>query len=249
MDRSLDCLFAERSRQVSRSSKWLSLMASGVLHAGLITAPILAHLVVAKPAEPIEFVAVQIVPISALGVQEPTPPPEPLPEPPAEKPEHEAEEPEPRIVRQPEEQKPHERRQAGSDRPRRTRNSRQKRPPVSDPARRRGSPVGRSLGTSTLGAPVGILDNPDFVYSYYVDQMLSLISAHWLRPSLGGDIEAMLHFRIHKDGRVSDLSVVSSSGYNSFDLAGLRAVQSAAPFPRLPQTYDHDSLGVNLILR
>ena len=28
-----------------------------------------------------------------------------------------------------------------------------------------------------------------------------------------------------------------------------RAVQAAAPFPRLPQTYAHDSLGVTLILR
>jgi TonB family protein len=112
-----------------------------------------------------------------------------------------------------------------------------------------GSPLGSSLGTSPLGATVGGLDNPDFVYSYYVDQMLAMISANWLRPSIGGQVEAAVHFRIHRDGSTSDIRVSQSSGYNSFDLAGLRAVQQAAPFPRLPQSYQHKSLGVNLILR
>jgi protein TonB len=118
-----------------------------------------------------------------------------------------------------------------------------------DLGQRLGSPLGSSLGTSPLGATVGGLDNPDFVYSYYVDQMLAMISANWLRPSIGGQVEAAVHFRIDRGGSISDVRVSQSSGYNSFDLAGLRAVQQAAPFPRLPQSYEHKSLGVNLILR
>jgi TonB family protein len=43
--------------------------------------------------------------------------------------------------------------------------------------------------------------------------------------------------------------VAQSSGYNSFDLAALRAVQNASPFPPLPRAYRQDSLGVNLIVR
>jgi outer membrane biosynthesis protein TonB len=43
--------------------------------------------------------------------------------------------------------------------------------------------------------------------------------------------------------------VLQSSGYNSYDLAGLRAVQTAAPFPKLPQSFRHNSLGVTLIFR
>jgi len=46
----------------------------------------------------------------------------------------------------------------------------------------------------------------------------------------------------------SDLKISESSGYNSFDLAALRAVQNAAPFPPLPRAYSHDDLGVNLIV-
>ena len=114
---------------------------------------------------------------------------------------------------------------------------------------RRGSPLGSTLGTSAFGAAVGGFDNPDFVYGYYVDQMLGMISANWQRPVLGANVEAIIHFRIHKDGHISEVRITQSSGYNSFDLAGLRAVQLAAPFPRLPQSYRHNSLGVNLILR
>jgi TonB family protein len=79
--------------------------------------------------------------------------------------------------------------------------------------------------------------------------MLAMIAAHWVRPPLGGGVEMKVHFRIHKDGRITGLRIVTSSGYNSFDLAGLRAVQSASPLPPLPRSYRRDSLGVNLIIR
>ncbi len=78
--------------------------------------------------------------------------------------------------------------------------------------------------------------------------MLSMIQGQWVRPPLGGGVEAQVYFRIQRDGRVTDLRIVRSSGYSSFDLAGLRAVQAASPLPPLPRGYTHGSLGVNLIL-
>ncbi|HYO12845.1 MAG TPA: TonB family protein, partial [Thermoanaerobaculia bacterium] len=63
------------------------------------------------------------------------------------------------------------------------------------------------------------------------------------------EVRAIIHFRIERNGKITDLRVAESSGYNSFDLAAIRAVQNAAPFPRLPRAYRHDSLGVNLIVR
>jgi periplasmic protein TonB len=95
---------------------------------------------------------------------------------------------------------------------------------------------------------VGV-DNPDFTYGYYLDRMAALIRAQWVRPPLGSGVEVVLHFRIAADGRVSDVRIVQSSGYNSFDLAALRAVQAAAPLPPLPRSYRGGSLGVNLIFR
>ena len=114
---------------------------------------------------------------------------------------------------------------------------------------RRGGPRGNPLGTTAFGSEVGSLDNPDFTFGYYLDRMLSLIDAQWARPGMGSGVKAVIFFRIHRDGSMTDLRVEQSSGYNSFDLAALRAVQNAAPFPPLPRAYKHQDLGVNLIVR
>lgn len=114
---------------------------------------------------------------------------------------------------------------------------------------RRGGPRGNPLGTTAFGSELGGVDNPDFTYGYYLDRLLSLIDAQWARPSMGAGIKTVIFFRINRDGSMADLRVEQSSGYNSFDLAALRAVQNAAPFPPLPRAFQHDSLGVNLIVR
>jgi TonB family protein len=114
---------------------------------------------------------------------------------------------------------------------------------------RRGGPQGNPLGTTAFGSEVGGLDNPDFTYAYYLDRMLSLIDDKWERPSMGSGVKAVIFFRIDRNGSMADLQVEQSSGYNSFDLAALRAVQNAAPFPPLPRAYKHEDLGVHLIVR
>lgn len=111
---------------------------------------------------------------------------------------------------------------------------------------RRGAESGSPVGTTAFGSRIGV-ENPDFTYGYYLDRLLSLIDAQWQRPNMG-EVKAVIHFQIGKDGSISDLRVAESSGYNSFDFAALRAVQSAAPFPPLPRGYKNDSLGVNLIV-
>jgi TonB family protein len=116
-------------------------------------------------------------------------------------------------------------------------------------AGRRGSATGNPLGTSAFGSAIAGLDNPDFRFGYYLDQLLSAIDSKWVRPPMGEGVEATISFRIQRDGSLSGLQVAVSSGYNSFDLAALRAVQNAAPFPPLPRAYRNDSLGVNLIVR
>ena len=117
-----------------------------------------------------------------------------------------------------------------------------------DQAGRRGAPTGNPLGTTAFGSQIAGIDNPDFTYGYYLDRLLSLIDANWVRPSMGSGVRAIVSFRIERDGSLSDLRISESSGYNSFDLAALRAVQNAAPFPPLPRPYKQDDLGVNLIV-
>jgi protein TonB len=114
---------------------------------------------------------------------------------------------------------------------------------------RRGSAAGSPLGTSGLGSQIAGVEDPEFGYGYYLDRLLQLIDANWTRPPLGSGVRTILHFRIQKDGAIDELKVEESSGYNSFDLAALRAVQNASPFPALPASYRHDSLGISLIVR
>jgi len=116
-------------------------------------------------------------------------------------------------------------------------------------AGRKGAPTGKPEGTSAFGSQIAGLDNPDFKFGYYIDQLLSSIDSKWVRPPLGNEVQAVIAFRIHRDGSITDLQVSRSSGYNSFDLAALRAVQNASPFAPLPRAYREDSLGVNLIVR
>ncbi len=112
----------------------------------------------------------------------------------------------------------------------------------------RGSAAGNPLGSSAFGSAIAGLEDPDFGYGYYIDRLLQLIDANWTRPPVGGEVRTVVYFRIQKSGAITDLKVAQSSGYNAFDLAALRAVQNAAPFPTLPASYRHDSLGVNLIV-
>lgn len=116
-------------------------------------------------------------------------------------------------------------------------------------AGRRGSAQGSAVGTSAFGSSIAGLEDPNFNYGYYIDRLLQQIDAEWARPALGGEVKAVIYFRIQRGGAIEDLRVAESSGYNSFDIAALRAVQNAAPFPALPASYRPGSLGVTLIVR
>jgi TonB family protein len=267
----------ERRSRASRRPEAVSLAAAALLH-GAAVALVLLLPRLTPPPPPLSFVPVQIIPAQALGVRRPASRPRaekpPAPEPPAPAPEPEkpAPEPEDAPVLPPEkpEKKPEKPTPASSEEPRKpeakTPEKPGPKPPASggagtDPAGtapqgtpdgeagRRGAPTGNPLGTSAFGSAIAGLDNPDFRFGYYLDQLLSAIDSKWVRPPLGEGVEAIISFRIQRDGSLADLQVAKSSGYNSFDLAALRAVQNASPFPPLPRAYRHDSLGVNLIVR
>jgi periplasmic protein TonB len=219
------------------------------------------------PPQPMDFVPVQIIPAQALGVRRPAPPRKKAPEPAAEKAPAEEPEAKPEAAppkppddvpvlpspdadkqKKPEKPKPETPRTVlpdeGEERPAGTAPGE-----TGDQLGRRGGPHGNPLGTTAFGSELAGVDNPDFTYGYYLDRLLSLIDAQWMRPNMGTGVKTVIFFRINRDGSMTDLRVEQSSGYNSFDLAALRAVQNAAPFPPLPRAFQHDSLGVNLIVR
>ena len=206
-------------------------------HATVVASAILVPMMIAASRPPLEFQPVTIVPVQALGVPEPQPQPEAEPEreaPP--KPAPPAEEPKPAPRPRPAPEK------TVTQRPEPAR-------PPAPPKQRRGSALGSEIASSPFGASGVGLDNPDFTYGYYVDQMVSMIGGAWAPPRLGGRPEAIVHFRIARDGSISELALVQTSGHRAFDESALRAVRTAAPLPPLPASFLSDSLGVNLIVR
>ncbi len=114
---------------------------------------------------------------------------------------------------------------------------------------RRGGPDGTAFGTSPFGSSEASFDDPNFMYGYYVQQMLALIGSHWTRPRASPGTEMIIHYNISRRGELTEIEIVKESGNRAFDLAGFRAVTLASPLPPLPQSYRSDSLGVNLVIR
>lgn len=249
MSRTVSTLLSQRLESLEAESRRSGVTISLLLHLALVVTIWLVS--IANPDAPAfeEFSRVRLVPVAALGSrtapreqqpdappqqQEPVETPEPTPEPVT--PEVAAPAPEPTQNPAPQQESPTSPKKAVSA---------GHTPPSTQ---RAGSPTGSRLGTSLAGSDAS-LDSPDFTYSYYTDRLLAQIDAVWNRPVIGGEIEAVVQFVIRRDGSLADVRLARSSGYNSFDLAAMRAIQAAAPFPPLPAGFKASTLGVNLTVR
>ena len=114
-----------------------------------------------------------------------------------------------------------------------------------------GLPNGTAGGTGaalSFGADVAAFD-ADFPFSYYVQQLVSLIGANWFRPDAPDGSLCTVSFQIQRSGQVSDVKVESGSGASYYDRAAVRAVYAANPLPPLPNDYRNEQLGVHLRFR
>jgi len=284
----VDRVLAERGHAAERKrrAEMAALTFAALLHLAVVAVAFgLAHL---KPhSEPIEFIAAQIVPAQALGVEKPRKraeapkpePPAPAPEPAAEpEPEPPAPEPvaKPAPTPPPVPTGPLPRPKGWNDPPPTAPAAAPAKPVPTPPAAKppapakpgntagspgpgaevakgnevgpRGSSAGTKAGTSPFGDRIASID-PDFTYGYYIEQLLRQIDAKWTPPQAGTNVRTIVRFRILRRGEIERLEVAESSGANAFDLAALRAVQNASPFPPLPASYRNPFLDVNLIVR
>lgn len=245
VDRILD---QRRHRGASRpAASWLW---SAVLHIVVAAGAWFVPGLFAEPRTPIEYVPVTIFSPAILGAEETPPPPPPKPPPP--KPEAPPPEPEP-------EPKPIDedtmvlvdKKKPETPAPPPPPPQQQAPPPpapVKPPPKRTGSPFGSALGSSTSSARVGVED-PNFTYGYYLDRVVAAINANWVRPPVGDVEQAVLYFRIQRDGTITELRIAEPSGSETFDRAAFRAVESSSPLPPLPSGYKRPSLGINLIVK
>ena len=102
-------------------------------------------------------------------------------------------------------------------------------------------------GGSGAGGAGGMLDDATFQYGWYLSNMSSIFSRNWTRPikpDLDRTLRAVVHFRIQKDGHLTEIVLETPSGDASLDRSALRAIQDSNPLPPLPYQYGKDSLGV-----
>ncbi|HLN92583.1 MAG TPA: TonB family protein [Thermoanaerobaculia bacterium] len=224
----------------------------GTALAVILHVAIAAAFVYSSMVHPVRFispraVAVRLLPAGSLkGGEAPAPAPAPPPETkkilkPA--PEDEPPPPTDKAVLLPE--KEDKKKAATASRPA---PDRPKAPEVSLPSSG-GSPGGGAGGAVGAGGNVGVSGaafDSDFQFSYYVERMLVAIGMNWFKPSQGGTVSPVIHFKIEKDGTVSDASIERSSGLPFVDRAALRAVLSSSPLPPLPAEYTGSQLGVHL---
>lgn len=102
---------------------------------------------------------------------------------------------------------------------------------------------GLSFGTSVAALDV------DFPFAFYVDQMLTLIGANWLKPEVAEGTAAVVGFSIQRDGRITDVRLITPSGLGVYDRAAVRAIYAANPLPPLPPEFQGEHLGVHLRFR
>jgi protein TonB len=105
-----------------------------------------------------------------------------------------------------------------------------------------------ATGALTFGTDVAGFDT-DFPFSYYVQQLLSLIGANWFRPDVPDGTVCTVTFRVQRSGQVTEVKVESASGITYYDRAAVRAIYAANPLPPLPNDYPNDQLGVHLRFR
>lgn len=236
-------VLARRSARSVRRQQTTAAVAAFTIHALLVTAAFAVPRFTRGEREYPEYVAVHVMPASALGPERPRPTPQtPEPPPPAPEPE-----PEPEPVPPPPPKPDPEIPVLPSEEPE------AKRPPEPRPAPApeepdSGAARGSSTGGSYLGARVVGAGGASFPYDYYLDQMLGKIRQSWMRPPVQG-IETLITFRVLRNGEITEVEIRESSGSRAFDLAALRAVRNASPLPPLPTSFREDLLTVNLIVR
>jgi len=102
-------------------------------------------------------------------------------------------------------------------------------------------------GASTSPADAAVpLETNDPRFQAYFSKVREQIKATWIYPSVAGERgiqgEVVVEFRIAKDGRLESAYVRRSSGAAILDDYSLRAVQTAAPFPPVPDDVAHETL-------
>jgi len=109
---------------------------------------------------------------------------------------------------------------------------------------------GQGFGLSSAGGAGGgavTLDVTDFCCMDYVADFVRRIEIQWLPGSKQGIPGiTMMKFTIARDGRITDVQVEKSSGFEALDFQARRALINTAKLEPLPPKYTNPTLTVHL---
>ena len=83
---------------------------------------------------------------------------------------------------------------------------------------------------------------PDF--GPYMREVQWKIKKNWEPPKGTETQSAVALFKIHKDGNISNIQIIKSSGIKEYDDKAITAIQLTAPFRPLPQEYTQNSVDI-----
>jgi periplasmic protein TonB len=110
----------------------------------------------------------------------------------------------------------------------------------------------RNAPASPADAPVPLETNDPRFHAYF-SKVRERIKATWTYPSAAGqrgiEGEVVVEFRIAKDGHLVSADVWRSSGATILDDYSIRAVQTAAPFPPVPDDVAKQILTIHSTFR
>lgn len=116
-----------------------------------------------------------------------------------------------------------------------------KQPPSSEAPRAGGGPTG-GRGTDVANIRT---QGTEFPYPAYLNNIVRQIALRFSPANPAAPLRAEVRFLIHRDGSVSDITVLTRSGVYAFDLDAQGAVEAAArAFGPLPSGFPDDVLPV-----
>jgi TonB family protein len=90
------------------------------------------------------------------------------------------------------------------------------------------------------------------VLKNYLIAMQGQVASNWILPDFKvwpSGLETVVEFTVHRDGRVSNLSIKKSSGDNYYDQFVLKTVRSSMPLPKFPTLLKKNTLDCGLRFR
>jgi protein TonB len=101
------------------------------------------------------------------------------------------------------------------------------------------------LSTGGGGGTGSQINLANFCCPEYIGEMVNRINQNW-NSRQGTPGTSTMKFTIQRDGRITDITVVQSSGYQMLDYLAQRALMAVSPLPPLPPAYTNPTLTINL---